>query len=345
MKQKRIWVGAAIVVFLVLLGEYYVYRLKSANLPEQPMTQIPMLGFVGGPVADAKAELSGLAWFGDNLILLPQYPSVFRQNNEDGFLFYIPKAEILTYLAGKDKSPLLPRPIQLIAPGLAEEIPNYQGFEAIGFNGTQIFLTIEAGSNADDMQGYLISGSIAADLSTLTLDTTKLTKIDPQAHSNNHTDESLLVLKDKVITFYEVNGVGIIPKPVAHVFGFDLQPQGTIPMKNLEYRLTDTALGTGDTFWGINYFFPGDLDLLPKTDPIKDKYGTGKTHSLHPQVERLVEFKYSDSGITLVDTPPILLTLYDDARNWEGLVRLDNRGFLMVTDKFPTTILGFVPTP
>jgi len=34
----------------------------------------------------------------------------------------------------------------------------------------------------------------------------------------------------------------------------------------------------------------------------------------------------------------------NDARNWEGIVRLDNRGFLLATDKFPTTILGFVPT-
>jgi hypothetical protein len=32
-------------------------------------------------------------------------------------------------------------------------------------------------------------------------------------------------------------------------------------------------------------------------------------------------------------------------RNWEGLVRLDDRGFLLVTDLFPGTILGFVPAP
>jgi hypothetical protein len=33
----------------------------------------------------------------------------------------------------------------------------------------------------------------------------------------------------------------------------------------------------------------------------------------------------------------------DDTRNWEGLVRLDDYGFLLATDKYPRTILAFVP--
>jgi hypothetical protein len=47
-----------------------------------------------------------------------------------------------------------------------------------------------------------------------------------------------------------------------------------------------------------------------------------------------------------MDGPPIQMELTsDDARNWEGLVRLDERGFLIMTDKFPETILGFVTMP
>jgi hypothetical protein len=38
------------------------------------------------------------------------------------------------------------------------------------------------------------------------------------------------------------------------------------------------------------------------------------------------------------------LQLSDEAaRNWEGVVRLEDRGFLLVTDTFPRTLLGFVP--
>jgi hypothetical protein len=55
-------------------------------------------------------------------------------------------------------------------------------------------------------------------------------------------------------------------------------------------------------------------------------------------------------GIALADRPPLQLALSDDllgmiGRNWEGLARLDPRGFLLVTDTFPGTILAFVPAP
>jgi hypothetical protein len=45
--------------------------------------------------------------------------------------------------------------------------------------------------------------------------------------------------------------------------------------------------------------------------------------------------------------PPLQLQLLGDIapRNWEGLVRLEQRGFLLVTDKYPMTFLGFVPLP
>jgi hypothetical protein len=161
--------------------------------------------------------------------------------------------------------------------------------------------------------------------------------------SENHTDESILVLEDRVVTFYEVIGEAIVADPVAHVFDFDLNSLGTIPMDNIEYRLTDTALSSGNEFWGINYFFPGDTDLMPSIDPIADVYGKSNVGFEH--VERLVKFEYSEDGITLAKTAPISLVLTEDARNWEGLVMLDERGFLLATDKFPSTILGFVQFP
>lgn len=68
-----------------------------------------------------------------NLILLPQYPN-FSDRVSDGFRYSLPKAEILAYLDGTSKTELEPKPIKLIAPGLADQIPNFQGFELlIGF--------------------------------------------------------------------------------------------------------------------------------------------------------------------------------------------------------------------
>jgi hypothetical protein len=332
---------------LVFLG-FYAGRLASPRNPvdvtasEQPVIPIPL----AGPLADSKAEISGMAWYGEYLILLPQYPNFSSDYKGDGFLYALPKADILAALDGKSDSPLEPVAIPLNDSVLSAQVENYQGFEAVGFSGERIFLTIEAGEGSD-MRGYLVSGEIAPDLSGITLDLGHVVENPLQSKQDNKSDESLVVLDDRILTIYEVNGAGVNPQPVAHAFGFDLNPLGTVSFPHIEYRVTDVALaGDGTHFWVINYFFPGDEDLLPLSDPLTERFGQGLTHSQNETVERLVEMQYSESGVTLAGAAPVLLTLVaDTSRNWEGLVLLDGRGFLLATDKFPETILGFVPMP
>lgn len=341
MNKRNIWVVlTGLIIVAALFVFFYPFNGNAAStLEEQEVILLPL----SGPLSEPRAEISGLAWYGNYLILLPQYPIVFDDKG-DGFLFSLPKGEILALLDGAIGMGMEPKPIKLVAPNLTDQIRNFQGFESIGISGSQVFLTIEAGDGTD-MQGYLISGTISPDLSQLVLDTTKLAVIPPQAVSANHTDESILVFEDKIVTFYEVNGEAIVPDPVAHVFDFDLNLIGTIPMTNLEYRLTDTALSSSNEFWGIDYFYPGDTDLIPRDDPITDTYGKGNTQSKFDHIERLVKFTYSDDGISFAKSAPIPLVLTEDIRNWEGIAILDDRGFLLATDKFPVTILGFVPFP
>ena len=71
----------------------------------------------------------------------------------------------------------------------------------------------------------------------------------------------------------------------------------------------------------------------------------GETHRQHSAVERLVEFEYGQDQITLTQTAPIQLKIGAEGRNWEGIARLDTQGFLLMTDKFPETILGYVAMP
>ncbi len=341
MRQRHLWL-LLVVLIVLALGVLWLFpgvMSGEFSVQERGVVEIPL----AGPVADRNAEISGLAWAGENLILLPQYPGVFSEE-EAGLLFYLPKDEILSFLDGTRQSPLEPRPIQLVAPELADQIQAFQGFESIGFFNQQAFLTIESGSG-NAMMGYLVSGTISPDLSVLLLDTSKLTPIPPQATYENLTDEALLVLDDRVITFYEANGELIVTDPVAHVFDHDLNLTGTLPMSNIDYRLTDTTVASGNDFWGINYLFQGDTFMIPFSDPIADTFGKGASQRKYPQVERLVRFHYSEEGITLANVAPVSLSLVEDARNWEGLALLDERGFLMATDKFPTTILGFVPFP
>ena len=306
---------------------------------EQPIVPIPL----AGPASESRSEISGMAWYHDTLILLPQYPSRFGSG--DGAVFGLAKDDILAYLDGSSSQPLSPVEIPFIAPKL-KDIDGFEGFEAIAFSGDQVYLTIE--TKPDQMLGYLVVGIMAPDLSEMRLDLTTLAEISPGAQIDNMTDEALLVTPGGVLSFFEANGLKNNPSPLAHLFSLNGHPLGTLPMINLEYRLTDvTSLDSTDRFWGINYFFPGDTKLTPDTDPLAIKYGEGATHTVSTAVERLVQFQYSSDGIILTDTPPIQLQLLADngARNWEALAYLDQQGFLLATDKFPETILAFVGYP
>lgn len=318
-----------------------VMTLESTDIfaPEQPVQYIQLQGEIAGP----DAELSGLAWYGDTLILLPQYPDRFGKDS--GAFFALPKQEILDYLDGANQTPLEPTLIHLNAPKLKKSIDNFQGYESIAFRGDQVFVTIEAGKGTD-MHGYLASGTISPDLSNITLNLQSLIEIPLPIQSKGRSDEAIVILGNSIVTLFEANGLVINPNPIAEVFDLNLKPLGSIPFPNIEYRITDAAAIKDDSFWVIDQLTSDNPDLVANDDPLVDKYGQGRTHSEQDQVERLIKLNYSPDGITLADTPPIQLVLDGSVtRKWEGLALLDNLGFLLVTDKSPKTLLAFVKRP
>ncbi len=110
---------------------------------------------------------------------------------------------------------------------------------------------------------------------------------------------------------------------------------------NLEYRLTDVTEVDGQgRFWAINFFWPGERKRLK---PVEDGIEKRGTHSQFEHVEQLVEYQVNADKIIRTDSEPIQLVLEKNSRNWEGLVRLDDQGFLMIVDEHPRTILAFVP--
>ncbi|MBN1121007.1 MAG: hypothetical protein JXJ17_08010 [Anaerolineae bacterium] len=287
-------------------------------LTGQAITPIPLEGMI----AEVDSEISGLAWYGDMLILLPQYPD-WNGFPEDGYLYGIPKQAILDYLDGKSTTPIEPETYTVSAPNLTTSIIGFQGFEAIGFAGNKVYLTIESQQSTSAMLGYLISGTILPEEQRVELDTTLLTPIPPQAEVTNATDEALVVTPDGILTFYEGNGVLVNPTPVAHVFDpATLAAAGTLPLDSLDRRITDaTDIDENNRFWVLNVSAP--------------IFG----------IEQIVEYEYTGDRIVQTGTTPVVLNLIEEYRNWEGLARLDDRGFLIVTDKIPDTTLAFVATP
>ncbi|MBN2305182.1 MAG: hypothetical protein JXQ72_11925 [Anaerolineae bacterium] len=331
-----------LIVLLVALTAVPVVLAQDAP-PEVVVREITLTG----PAAAPRAEISGLDWYGDWLLLLAENPNIYATDNYAGMFYALPKADILAYLDSDDPAPLEPVAVPVIAPDIAATVPGFDGFEAVAFAGDdQVFLMIEAIGNDGSMRGYLVPGTVGADLESITLDLDAMVEILPQSDTFNMSYESLLILDDTVVTLYEINGAGINATAQALVFGLDLTPQDSLPLAHLDYRLTDvTAVDEDGIFWATNYFYPGEDFLLPEVDPLVEMYGEGATHTEYPHVERLVKFQVTEDGIVLADAPPIWLELPgEDARNWEGIARLDDRGFLLVTDKYPQTILGFVAT-
>lgn len=314
----------------------------------QPVTTIA----VDTPLTLRRAQISGLAWYGDTLILLPQFPAEFGDH-----LFGIPKAALVAQLTGQDPSPLVPEWIAFDDGTLPAQLVGFEGFEAIAFADNNVYLTIET-SGWSGMLGYVVAGTMLPEQNQLRLDPTRLAPIEPQTELNNLTDEALVLIGSQIATIYEANGLFLNPSPVAHLFDrTTLAPIGTTPFPTIEYRITDaTALDENGRFWATNYFSPETPALRPI---LQSRGADGPINTQAQPVERLLEFAVTPQGIVRTEHPPIALELLPNqgdlsgasgwrGRNWEGIARLETpefNGFLIATDMAPQTILAFVPLP
>jgi hypothetical protein len=310
---------------------------------EQPVIPIPL----AGPLTNPEAEISGLAWYREDLVLLPQYPQRMSEAGQPGQVFLLPASSILAFLDGESDEPLVPRAVSFLSPDLDELIPDFEGFEGIAFAGQRVFLTIESGG-LGPMMSYLIAGRFAPDTGSIQLEASTLSPIPPQSGLINRGEEALVALGDHLLTIYETNGTEITPDPLAHRFRLDTLEMDTVPFPQIEYRITDASNSDEEgRFWVLNVFFPADVAILPLIDPIAEYFGRGPTHESQLSVERLLEFEATPNGVALTGRPPVQLELGDalEFRNWEGLAILPGRGFLLATDRYPETLLAFVPLP
>ena len=291
----------------------------------------PIYITLNGDITSPDQEVSGLAWYNDNLILLPQYPT--------DKIYSIPKQQILDFL-DSSRTTILPGEIKWNSSGLDKCISGFEGYESIVFNNDTVYVTIEAERHREN-SGFIARGIIDNKKNKIQINKKSLKKIKTPVMLRNMTYETIVLNNNSVLTIYEVNSAKVNKSPVYHQFDKNLKSDIIKPFPFTEYRITDaTEIDNEGKFWVTNYFWPGDYDLL-KPDL---NYTITKKKDIKP-VERLLEFQIVGDKIVRTKTSPINIKLseFGDSRNWEGIVRLDNKGFLIVTDKFPGTILAFIP--
>lgn len=291
----------------------------------------------------ASFEYSGMGWFGDNLVLLPQFPEgkdFSRQPN----LISIAKEDLITAI-GDPEFELPARDVPIINSDLRAVIQGFEGFESILFVDQTVYLTVESRAG-NPMMGYLIRGEVQGELESITLDPQSLTELKPFSSERNATLEAMTTWNGNLYVIYEHNSGQGERQPAAYQFNQNLVFVQEIPFPEINFRVTDATISDQDgRFWVMNYFFPGDTHLAVNQDALVLEYGEGETHTNNEPVERMVQLQIGDNGITRIDQIPIYLQLLDDniARNWEGIALLDDLGFLLITDSFPGSLLGFCP--
>ena len=315
--------------------------LLKVGVLEYEIVEIPLPGELGWEVM----EYSGIDWYQDTLVLLPQYPQGISGSRE-GELYAIPGG-VLRDFAEDPNIEIVPYAIPFDDAGLSTELAGFEGFEAIVFIGNTAYLTIET-SGGDPMKGYIVMGAVDSDgenLRSITLDRDSLLELPMQNDSRNATYEALTSDGDSIYAFYEQNGTEQNDSPYAVRLTLDLSEVTHISIDSINFRVTDATLMDADGgFWIFNYFFPGDTHLAVGDDFLSNRYGLGETHLENRPIERLVKYQLTSSGFVIADQPPIYLKLLDQnvARNWEGLVAFDEIGFLLITDKFPGSILALL---
>ena len=296
---------------------------------EHPITEIPLSAGLERP----EAEISGLAWYGEQLVILPQYPERLGHN-----VFVMERSAVEAWLDGRGTAPA-PRAVPISATGL-ESVPGFEGFEAIAFHGDRVFVTVEIEDGG--AEGRLIAGRVDGDLEGIELDVGTTARLSPQAELDNLAYEALAVTADRVMVFYETNGKNNAA-PRVRAFDHDLRPLEDLGLAHLEYRITDVSEVEADgRLWAVNYFWPGE-EWSPGACPLAARFGVGATHARAQYVERIVPLRIGDRGVEPAGEPLQLELDPEGARNWEGIVRLPGRGFLIVTDEHPSSMLAFVP--
>jgi len=288
---------------------------------------------LAGEAARASQEFSGMAWRGDTLMMMPEDPD---------HLYALPRAALAEAIAAENPAALRPAEIPFENPEVFRALECFDGLEGLTVDGDRVWFVVEARCFCA-MTAHVVSGRFEEDPPRVVLEAETIEV--PLAHQRcNMAMESILFDNTRLVLLEEANGANLIDAPRASVLALESGALSHAALPHIEYRVTDAAaLDAEGRFWVTNYLWPGEYLLL---EPATDAFRPGAAEPVGPgvPVERLLELKREGDRIVPTDTPPLVLEADPDSpRNWEGLVRWGDEGFLLITDSHPGTLLGYLP--
>ncbi len=333
--------GIIYIFLFIVVAIFGGCKTRPEFLPETDIVKINLKGIA----AERFIEASGLAWYEDYLIILPQFPHKVC-NEADGALLYIKKQDIIDYLNGDKTDSLAAEKLLFSAAGL-DSLGKREGsgYEAIAFDGRDVFVQLESFYSIE-YSSYLYSGKVVGDFDSVVIDSSTRIPIKSKTGLKNTGEESIFFQNGNITCIHEANGSKNSKNHFAARYNKNDGSLKKIDFPQIEYRITDASeVDENGNFWVINYYYPGDsLLLTPAVDYYSSKFGLGKSHTQFKPVERLLLLHSGNKDISYTNLPPIYINLHNNkGRNWEGLVKLEDKGFLIITDYYPSTLLAFVP--
>ncbi len=329
--------------------------------PEGPREVVRIA--LGGPIADARAEVSGLAIApgqgGERLVLFLAEDEIdFGEGAATplaAISFDATAAATSLALGGRPIAPLVPHPVPWHVPDVVRarfSRGRDAGFEAVAVAGDRVAIAREQGGGSGVT--LLLEGRLRVVDRRLVVRIGFAREIGPPRRAipdaadralfrDNKSYEAIVGVRGGWLLLYECGGATFVP----HERG----PARPIPMPAIPYRVTDaTDVAADGTIWLVNYHFRGRECLADPEEVARDRRLGGEAAG-GEQIERLVPVRLDDGAMHRVPKRPVWLRLDAEARNWEGVVRIVDPargvdGALLVTDFWPTsangTLLGFV---
>ena len=310
---------------------------------------VPVFVDLVGAASDPLAELSGLAWDGDTLLMVPQFPDRL----DTPCLFAVERSALASSLG--TGAAVEPRCVLVDLDGVEQLIEGYEGFEALVVDGDEVTLAIEVRETPMRMRGALVRGTLhrndSGQVERLRLRADSVLDLATPAAIANKAYEALVQVDGGVLALFELATPRFVDPPVATLvtgWGGAYGETVSVPVAPIVGRWTDaTAPDARGHFFVVNYVWPGDVAIVEDAadDALASEWGRGPTHAASDAIERIVEMRFDGQAVTRVDRAPTWLQLDADAepRNWEGIARWTDDAVVMVTDRFPGTRLAVVP--